>query len=512
MALAMPSLGVAGEDGFRLHGIFSDHMVLQRDVPVVVHGFGGAAGDAVEVEVAGESGRGTVEGDGWKVTLPPLKAGGPHELVARSSGNVLVLRDVLVGDVWLASGQSNMHMRLRFMPEFQSDRAAYANPSLRFIRSAVRPSAVLERDFERAREFSEGWQLATPETSGEISAVGWYFADRVQRATGVPVGLIHAAQGSTRTEAWMDEQTVLSIAPDEKRFVDLKEPKNPWVFYNGMIAPLTGFPVAGFLWYQGESHGHRPHGYSDILRGLIRSRRAAWGNEKLPFYLAQLHSFPFAMDRTGEAWAWVREGQREVAASEPHTGVVPAHDLGEYEDIHPLRKKEIGLRLADLALADLRGARHEAQGPALASVERADGRLVLTFENTMGGLQAVGVVINKTKGLPPGEDPEALRVEAGTLAGFAVADAGGRYVEARAEIRDHRVVVWSEEVKDPVSVRYGWSNFTLANLANGKGLMAVPFRTDELPMPEVLQAPPYWVKHRDQGLSESGNPNDLDPQ
>ncbi len=509
LTLAPPS--TASDEMFRAHGIFSDGMILQRDVPLPVYGFGGQTGEKVEVQLAGQVAESVIGPDGWKVTLPPIEAGGPYELVIKGPSDI-TFRDVLIGDVWLTSGQSNMHMRLRFMPEYKADPATFTNPSVRFIRSAVRPSAEPERDIERAKEFLQGWQAATPETSGEISAVGWYFADKMQRETGIPIGIIHAAQGSTRTDAWMDKDTVLSIAPDEKTFADLKNPKNPWVFYNGMIAPLTGFPLAGFLWYQGESHGHRPFGYADILRGLIRSRRAAWGNDKLPFYLAQVHSFSFTTDRTGEAWAWIREGQREVAATEPHTAMVPTHDLGEYEDIHPLRKKDIGLRLADLALADRRGARHEAEGPSLSSVEPINGRMLLNFTNTMGGLQAVEVVMNKKKGLLPTEDPEAFRVEAGTLAGFAVADATGRYVDARAEIRGDQVVVWSEEVKEPVSVRYGWSNFTLANLANGKGLLAPTFRTDTLPMPDDLKKTPYWVRQRDQLAPVEVDRNDLDPQ
>jgi sialate O-acetylesterase len=503
--------GQASGGAFRAHGLFSDRMVLQHGVPVAVFGFGGTAGEKVEVRLAGHVAAGVIGQDGWSVTLPALAAGGPHELVIRGPSGI-AFRDVLIGDVWLASGQSNMHMRLRFMPEYKAAPATFANPSVRLIRFAVRPAVEPERDIERAREFRDGWQAATPEAAGEISAVGWYFADRMQRATGVPIGLIHAAHGSTRTEAWMDKQTVLSIAPDERPFADLSDPKNPWVFYNGMIAPITCFPLAGFLWYQGESHGHRPFGYPDVLRGLIRSRRAAWGDDRLPFYLAQVHSFRFPMDRTGEAWAWVREGQREVAASEPHTGLVPTHDLGEYDDIHPLRKKDVGLRLADLALADRRGARHEGEGPSLSSIRGNGGRLVLSFSNTMGGLRAVEVVMNKHKGLPPTEDPEAFRVDAGTLTGFAVADASGRYLDAHAEIRGDRVVVWNDEVKEPVSVRYGWANFTLANLANGKGFLAAPFRTDTLPMPNDLRKPAYWERQRDRSAPADENGHDLDPQ
>jgi len=509
LAMALPCL--ASDRSFRAHGLFSDHMILQRNTPIAVYGFGGQVGDPIEVSLAGQVGKGVVEQDGWKVILPPLKEGGPHELVIRGS-SILTFRDVLIGDVWLATGQSNMHMRLRFMPEYKDAPNSFNNPSVRLFKVAVETATNPQADVVRDKVFTSGWGLADPTNSGEISAVGWYFADKTQRDTQVPVGLIHAAQGSTRTEAWMDEKTVRSISPEERTFTNLKDPKNPWVFYNAMIAPLTGFPIAGFLWYQGESQGHCPYGYSEILHGLIRSRRAAWGKLSLPFYLAQIHSYAFTTDSTGEAWAWVREAQKEVSSTEPNVGIVPTHDLGEYEDIHPRRKKEIGLRLAALSLADRRGARHEAEGPQLTSVKNADGRLVLTFTNTMGGLQALEVVMNKKKGLAPTQDPAAFRVAAGTLTGFTIADVGGRYREAHAEIRGDQVLVWNEEIKDPVSVRYGWSNFTLANLANAHGFLAAPFRTDTQPMPEALKKTPYWARLRDKTTTSAKDSNDLDPK
>jgi sialate O-acetylesterase len=374
---------------------------------------------------------------------------------------------------------------------------------VRLFRANVRASVTPERDIERSREFSGGWLRGVPDAAAEISAVGWHFADRMQRATGVPIGLIHAAQGSTRTEAWMSEAAVRSLQTDEKLFANPADPKNPWVFYNGMIAPLTAFPIGGFLWYQAEGNGHAPAGYENTFRQLIRSWRNAWKNEKLPFYFAQLPSYPFPLDKTGEAWAWLREAQARVAATEPRTGMAVTLDLGEYEDIHPLRKQEVGERLAAIALADLEGNRAAAEGPALASVNFDRGQAILSFTNTAGGLRAAEVVMNRQKGFDPQKDPEAFRAPEGKLHGFALAGRDGRYYEAIATIRGDRVIVSSEEVKDPVSVRYAWANFSLGNLANGRGFFASPFRTDQAPIPAALLGRPYWMVQRDRSLAEA---------
>jgi sialate O-acetylesterase len=501
LALLVTPVATLAQGEFRAHNIFSDQMVLQRDREIVVSGFGGEPGTEVSAEIAGARGSGRVTKDGWRVTLPPQPAGGPHRLIVKGPKE-LIFDDVLVGDIWLASGQSNMHMRLRFMPEYKADRNAFTNPSVRFIRSAIKPSTTPERDFERAKEFLKGWQNATPSTSGEISAVGWYFADQMQRATGVPVGLIHAAHGSTRNEAWMSEAAVRSLKTDEKLFANPADPKNPWVFYNGMIAPLIEFPVGGFIWYQAEANGHAPAGYENTLRQLIRSRRSEWKDTRLPFYFVQLPSFPFPLDRTGESWAWLREAQAKVAATEPRTGMAVALDLGEYEDIHPLRKREVGQRLAAIALADLKGNRADAEGPSLAGVTFENGKAILTFTNTGGGLRAGEVVMNRKKGQPPMKDPQAFRVEAGTLTGFTLAGPDGRYHDAIATLQGDRVILTSAQVPAPKYVRYAWANFSLGNLANARGVLASPFRTDAASMPATLQRPPYWTRLRDQGGSE----------
>lgn len=498
LALMLLLLGGAllfAEDGsaFRVHGLFSNHMVLQRGKEIVVAGFGGPAGATVTAEIAGHRGSGKITSEGWRVVLPELPAGGPHRLVIDGPSRI-VFDDVLVGDVWLASGQSNMHLRLRSVPDYTAAPEKFTNSQVRFIRLGERPTLKPSADIERAKEFARGWVEGAPGQAREISAVGWVFADRLQREFGVPVGLIHAAHGATRNEAWMPEHAVRAVSEDEKLLAKATDAKNPWIFYNGLIAPLIALPLKGFIWYQGEANGHAPFRYEAALRGLIRSWREAWRDDSLPFYLVQLPSYPFTTDRTGESWAWIREAQAKVAASEPKTALAVTLDLGEFDDIHPLQKAEVGRRLAVVAIADLRGERAQAEGPALAQATFEAGRAVLTFANTRGGLQAKRVVMNRQKGLAPQTDPEALRAEEGVLLGFSLAGADGNYHAAEAEIRGDQVIVRSAHVARPESVRYGWANFSLGNLANGAGFFASPFRTDSAPMPDALKQTPYWAR------------------
>ena len=467
---------------FSLNSLFSDHMVLQRNQPIRIFGTG-ADNSEVVVKLADQEGRSTVRDGTWEVKLPAMTAGGPHTIDVEGPQK-LTLSDVMIGDVWVGSGQSNMGMALKGMPEYARAPQSFGNPSVRVFKAKVAPAETPQREIQRVKtKITDGWRMADPASSGEISAVGYYFANAVQRELGVTIGFIHSAQGATSVEAWLDDKALHEVLPNSKRLDVLTNPKNPSVFYNGMIAPLQRFPVKGIIWYQGESGGHDPAPYQALFSKLIVRWREQWGLGDIPFYWVQLASFQFSTDKSGEAWAWVREAQDKCRVL-PNTGMAVALDLGELGDIHPKQKREVGERLAKVALHG-DGKSVAAEGPRYKKAEFANGQAVIHFSRAEG-LEARAVVMNRKPKLDPGADPEAFRAPAGELLGFQVAGSDGAFVEAKAVVKGATVVVSSPQVKQPISVRYAWKNFALANLYNKDGLPAEPFRTDNAPLPGII--------------------------
>jgi sialate O-acetylesterase len=375
-------------------------------------------------------------------------------------------------------------MTLKGMPEYVKNPQSAGNLSVRVFKAKVSPTETPQREIQRVNtQITDGWRIADPASAGEISAVGYYFANAVQRELGVTIGFIHSAQGATSVQAWLDDKALHQVLPDSKRLNALTNPKNPSVFYNGMIAPLQRFPIKGIIWYQGESGGHDPAPYQALFSKLIVRWREQWGLGDIPFYWVQLASFQFSSDKSGEAWAWVREAQDKCRIL-PNTGMAVALDLGEFGEIHPKQKREVGERLAKVALQG-DGKSVAAEGPRFKNVEFADGQARIHFLHAEG-LEAREVVMNRKPKFDPGADPEAFRAPAGELLGFQVAGPDGAFVEAKAVINDNTVVVSSPQVKQPAAVRYAWKNFALANLYNKAGLPAEPFRTDNAPLPEII--------------------------
>ena len=467
---------------FSLNSLFSDHMVLQRNQVVRVFGIGTDRAEVV-VRLGGHERRSTVREGTWEVELPAMKAGGPYTIEI-DGPKKLKLSDVMIGDVWVGSGQSNMGMGLKGMPEYARAPQSFGNPLLRIFKAKVAPAETPQREIQRVKTTTmDGWSIADPTNSGEISAVGYYFCHAVQRELGVPIGFIHSAQGATSVEAWLDDKALHEVLPESKRLNALTNPKNPSVFYNGMIAPLQRFPIKGIIWYQGESGGHDPRPYQALFSKLIMRWREQWGLGDIPFYWVQLASFVFSSDKSGEAWPRVREAQDKCRAL-PNTGMAVALDRGEYGDIHPRQKREVGERLARLALR-AEGKPIAAEGPRFRSAEFKDSAAVIHLANA-NGLQTREVVMNRKPKLDVGADPEAFRAPARELLGFQVAGSDGAFVDAKAVIKGDTVVVSSPEVRQPKYVRYAWKNFALANLYNGSGLPAEPFRTDNFPVPDAI--------------------------
>jgi sialate O-acetylesterase len=476
--------------------VFTDHAVLQREKPVPVWGKADA-GERVVVSFAGQSVGTTAGKDGrWIVYLAPLTASAtPAELVVAGK-NTLRLTDVLVGDVWLLSGQSNMEWPVERAMNWEEEVTTANFPLIRHIKFkktvALAPMDSVEND-------GAGWRVCTPEVAKWFSAVGFFFARDLQPRIGVPVGLINSTYGGTPVEGWMSEaalgsdpafavvgerwQTAMVTAPEDRARYDAAVeawkageaaakakgekytapwPPNPasvkWFqpsgLFNGMIAPILPVAIKGGLWYQGETNGERPEEYRALFSSMITHWRAHLGQGDVPFFWVQLANFGGGYpDATN--WAKLRDAQTETLAL-PATGQAVAIDIGDADDIHPTNKQEVGRRLALIARAKVYGGSVDFSGPVFKSAVRDGAAMRVSFDFAGNGL------IAKDK----------------PLQSFQVAGADQKFFPAMAKIEGETLIVSAAEVPEPVAVRYAWTNAPEANLYNGAGLPAVPFRSD----------------------------------
>lgn len=492
----------------KLPSIFSDHMVLQQGMPVPVWGQA-SPGERVAVSLGRERGEATAGRDGrWLVRLPALRAGGPHEL-AVAGRNTIRLRDVLVGEVWLASGQSNMQFSVENAQNPKQEIAQASYPQIRTFNVAL--TAAVEPQADCRGE----WVVCSPQAAGRsFSAVAYYFARELHRHLGVPVGIVHASWGGTRIQLWMDPAT-LAADPDlqpilgeaEKTLGEFTEsfltndaprvaawaarareekasgrplplppplPRDPRVvtpdrgptlstsLYNAMIAPVARYGIRGAIWYQGESNAWEAYRYRKLFPAMIQGWRRAWGQGDFPFLFVQLANFgqPPGPSGPGDStWAELREAQL-MALAVPNTGMAVTVDIGEGQDIHPRNKQEVGRRLALLAGTLVYGWKGESSGPRYQSMSIEGGAIRLRFTHVGRGLVAAW---------------------GDKLQGFAVAGSDRRFLWADAAIAGDTVVVSSPQVPQPVAVRYAWGDDPPCNLYNLEGLPASPFRTDDWP-------------------------------
>ena len=464
----------------QLPGIISDHMLLQRDMPVRI--FGKAEpGEAVSVAFRGQTARTAADAVGrWEVWLDPLTPGPAADMIVQAA-NTITVSDVLVGDVWVGSGQSNMQWAVRQSDNADAEIAGAACPRIRLFYVPRKTSAVPVEDVE-AR-----WVVCSPESIREFSAVLYYFGRELHRETKVPMGLIHSSWGGTPIASWISGPSLVANSRLEP-FLSFWEnlvrqyPHNwtrhelalkkweaggsqgprpapplgpghhhqPTTLYNAMIAPLVKYSIKGALWYQGETEAGRAQGdiYGDALMTLVQDWRRAFGQGDFPFYWVQLANYGNAV-KNGH-WMRVQEGQVKATALR-HTGVVVINDIGNPTNIHPTNKQDVGRRLAMLALD--RGA-----SPLYRQFTRDGNALRIWFDHA-------GTTL-KTRG-------------SGPVAGFQIAGPDGKYVPATATIERATVRVSSPEVPDPHSVRYAWDYNPEANLVNSAGLPVSIFRTDE---------------------------------
>jgi sialate O-acetylesterase len=441
-------------------GIFGSHMVLQRGMKVPVWGKADA-GEAVTVKVAGQSQSTTAGADGkWRVTLDPLDSATPVEMTVTGK-NALIFTDVLVGEVWLCSGQSNMSFPLHSASN-GADAVAKAN------RPTMRLFTVGRTTPDRPQDDVAGgeWRVCTPESARDFAAVGYFFGLELQQKLNTPVGLINASWGGTRAEAWMPRPTFDALHlpyepqwteqwlhPKPKPNTTKQEPPRPHeapaTLYNGMIAPIAGYAMRGVIWYQGETNTAYPDQYRDVLTALIKSWRDAWGEGDFPFLVVQLANL-----KNTRFWPTLRAAQAQVAREVPNVGLAVTIDIGNPNNIHPTDKQTVGHRLAVAAEKIAYGQDVPYSGPVFKSMQTRGGDAVLTFDHADGGLVAKG-----------------------DLQGFEVAGADGKFVPARAQNKDNNVIVHADGVASPAAVRYGWANDPTCTLYNGAGLPAVPFET-----------------------------------
>jgi sialate O-acetylesterase len=477
----------------KLPALISDHMLIQQGVPV--HVWGKAAPDE-PVTVTFRSSKAVTKADGggrWQVYFEPVAKGGPYEMTVAGS-NQIVVKDILVGEVWVGSGQSNMEFSMARVKDADAAIAAAKFPQVRLftVKKAVADEPV--------EDVTGSWSACEPETVKNFSAVLYFFGREIHETQKVPVGLIHSSWGGTPAQSWTemgylqsdpalqmyltDWQKVLADYPSKKdgyaaqltkweeqaaaaKSAGTKAPAKPGPpqgpghqntpagLYNAMIAPLTPYPIRGAAWYQGESNASQTQAYlyRRLFADMIESWRKAWGEGSFPFYFVQLANY-----KTNGWWPLLRESQTATLELK-NTGMALAIDVGNPTDIHPTDKQTVGHRLALAARAGTYGEKIVHTGPVFHQMTTtgAEARLWFERDSVAGGLEARG----------------------GMLTGFAIAGADMKFVAAKAKVTGATVVVSSPDVPEPKAVRYGWADDPAANLYNREGLPAVPFRTDD---------------------------------
>ncbi|MCH2064886.1 MAG: hypothetical protein MK194_14325 [Roseibacillus sp.] len=458
-----------------LPGVLGPNMVLQRNQPVPVWGWGNP-GEMVSVSFGDQTVETTVKDDRtWETTLQPMPASAEGRTLTIRGRNKIALTDILVGEVWICSGQSNMEWRIRQSMNAAEESAAANYPHIRLFDVPGRHVSPVPK-----RETPGGkWQACTPQTVNDFSAVGYHFGRRLHQELKVPVGLVGSNWGGTKIEPWTTLggfKSVPELSAFAERVGDYTTTTkvgggDPSAIYNAMVHPLTPFALRGAIWYQGESNGAEGRSYYHKKHALVNGWRRAFRNDKLAFYWVQLANFqqPNPKPSGGDGWAKVREAQTQ-ALDLPHTGMAVITDIGAANDIHPRNKQDVGKRLAQWALHQTYQKKALIpSGPLYRDLKIEDSAIRLFFDHVGSGL-----MVGRKEGLTPVQE-----LKDGQLKHFAVADKEMNWHWADATIDGNTVLVRADEVPRPVAVRYAYAmNPASANLYNREGLPASPFRTD----------------------------------
>lgn len=476
--------GITGDfGGLQMPELYTDDMVLQYGQPLKIQGKADA-GEKITVSIGKQKQQATAASNGkWTVTLQPLNAGGPYTLTIAAGKQKLTYNNVLAGEVWLCSGQSNMEFYLNWSVTAKKDVPEAANNNIRLYDMKARwrtdavewDASVLDSLNHLQYYVDTKWNVCSPETAGNFSAVAYYFGKKLQDSLQVPVGLICNAIGGSPTEAWIDRSTLEYQFPailrnwtqndfiqdwvrgraalNIKKSTDKlqRHPYEPCYLYESGIRPLEQFPIKGIIWYQGESNAHNREAHEKLFELLVESWRKNWGDASLPFYFVQLSSI------NRPSWTWFRDSQRRLMEKIPYMGMAVCSDRGDSLDVHPKMKKEVGERLAAWALNKTYGRKDVVpSGPLYKSIQINGEAAYLSFDYADG--------LTTSDGKP--------------IRTFEVAGEDELFYPAQAVVENGKLKVWSDKVKNPKTVRYGWQPFTRANLVNSAGLPASTFRTE----------------------------------
>jgi sialate O-acetylesterase len=462
-AIFMVCLLISAQASVVLPNIFAHHMVLQQKQQVAIFGMA-KPGEEVQVRFNGQTKKDRADARGkWQVLLSPMRANAKGQTLEIRGENTILLNDVLIGEVWLCSGQSNMEFQMRKLAkiaaadqggDFPKDAVKEANnPNIRLF-------LVRRKFLDKPDSTYAGWSIAQDSALRQFSAPGYFFAKTLQEKLGVPVGIISSAVSGSRIEPWIAAEAF----QEEPYFNDKKVSGDPGKFFGSMIAPLAPYTLKGVLWYQGETNVFLKENihYTYKFKTLIQSWRKQWNNKKLPFYFTQIAPFAYSVDEKGEErmprtiLPEFREAQ-DMLLKLPHTGRIVTTDLvDDVKDLHPINKWDIGKRLALQALKKTYGVQVEADGPTLSKIQHKGNKVIVHFQHADG--------LQTTDGKP--------------ITGFEVAAADGQYVSVPAQIVGRTVQI-QQQTRDAIkNVRFAWDEAAQPNLVNAAGIPALPFRTD----------------------------------
>jgi len=502
--IAVLTFALGARANVSLPDVISEGMVLQQGQAIPIWGKADP-GEVVTVHFAGQSKKTIAAMDGtWRVKLDPMRANATPATMIISGKNTIELKNILIGEVWLVSGQSNMERLLSETANGEAAIAAANHPLIRLFNVSRQVA------FKRAPPPLATWQPCSPQTIKQFSAAGYYFGVELERELRVPIGLINSSYGGSQAEAWTPVEYLLALEDlrptvERKKIWDEERPRvradydealkkwraesdkakaagarpspSPAVpdalreyriassIYDGMIAPIIPFFIRGAIWYQGESNEARAQQYGVLLPTMIRAWRERWGEGNFPFGIVQLPNYRDPKpEPSDEAWSHLREAQRRTALHTPNTGLIVTIDIGEAHDIHPKNKLDVGKRMALWALVDVYGRKMTKSGPIFRNAKIAASKIILTFDEVGQGLR-----------IRDGDELDEFAI--------AGADHKWRWASAKIVAKD-RIEVWSDVVSQPLAVRYAFNNNPKhPNLTNETRLPAAPFRTDDWPGP-----------------------------
>ena len=451
----------------KLPALFTDNMMLQQQMAAPLWGWA-LPGENLIIMTSWDSKTYTLSANNkgqWNIKVNTPNAGGPYYITIRTTNEIKTINNILIGEVWLCSGQSNMEMPLKgFMgqPVLGGNEAILSstNSSIRFI-SVPRKTVLTPQD-----DFKGSWQSASPQTTANFSATAWYFGSLLQKTLQVPVGMIEVSYGGSNIEAWMSAEMLKDFKGIDipTRTEDIKESPNrkPTTIFNGMLSPTLEYGIKGAIWYQGESNIERPFAYKSLLKKMVSSWRRLWNQGEFPFYFVQIAPFDYSIYHSGLYLtkynsAYLREAQLQASKEIPNSAMAVLMDIGEKNNIHPADKKKAGHRLAYLALAKTYGlSGFEYESPIYRGMEVKGSIVTVSFSNV----------------------PNGITTNNNEVKGFELAGEDQMFYPAKAILRSKSVLLSSPRVDRPVAIRYLFKDFATAEIFSTGGLPMSSFRTD----------------------------------